>query len=345
MPNRYSLLLWMFTDDGMFGIGEASPPGPGSTDGISGVASLLHDLAPSTLGLHPAVASDVLTTLAPHTAHGDTLRFGLESAMFDLVGREALRPMADLLGGIIDWVPMSANIDFLLPEDAALAAAGAIENGYECVKLSLGARDSDDDVEVVRQVREAIGDDIELRADADEAWTPDRAIEVLKRLEPYHLEFVEQPVMGEDLRGLAKVRQAVPMPIAADEAFHTYEEAEKVIQAEAADVLVVKPSRAGGVRQAKALLELARENGLTGIVASSMESGVGIAVCLHLAASLGKAPASSIASGNFLEHDMLRQPLVPVRGHITVPQKPGLGIDVDQEAVDRYTTGVMGVVR
>ena len=212
------------------------------------------------------------------------------------------------------------------------------------VRVSLGARDSDVDVDLVRQVREAIGDNVALRADADEAWTPERAVEVLKRLEPYNLEFVEQPVMGEDLRGLARVRQAVPMPIAADEAFRTYEEAEKVIAAQAADVLVVKPSRAGGVKQAKAILELAKENGLTGIVASSMESGVGIAVCLHLAASLGEAPASSIASGNLLEHDMLKTALVPVRGHITVPQNPGLGIEVDQEAVDRYTTGVMGVI-
>ena len=344
VPNRYSLLLWMFTDEGTFGIGEASPPGPGSADGIAEVATLLHDLAPSTLGLHPAVASDVLSTLAPHTDHGETLRFGMESAMFDLVGQSALRPVADLLGGVIDWVPMSANIDYLPPEEAARAASDAVLGGYECVKLSLGARDSDVDVEVVRQVREAIGDDVELRADADEAWTPERAIEVLTRLDPYNLEYVEQPVMGEDLGGLAKVRQAVPMPIAADEAFRTYEEAQRVIEAGAADVLVVKPSRAGGVKQAKAILELARENGLVGIVASSMESGVGIAVCLHLAASLGEAPASSIASGNLLEHDMLKTSLVPVRGHITVPQNPGLGIEVDQEAVDRYTTGVMGVI-
>ncbi len=342
--DRFALLLWIHTEDGLVGVGEASPPGPGSSDRIAAIAALLHDLAPSALGLAPSVALDVLTTLAPHSRRGDALRFGLETATLDLLGQSALRPVADLLGGVIDWVPMNAIINFVAPGEAALQATEAVADGYECIKVSLGNIDSDVDVEVVKQVREAIGGDVALRADADESWTPERAISVLQRLEPFNLEYVEQPVMAEDLTGLARVRRTVPMPIAADEAVGTMEDAEKVIAAEAADVLIIKPSRAGGVRTAQAMMELAKSKGHGSVVTSSLETGIGIAAALHLAASLGKAPASGLATGELLEHDLLKNPLVPVRGHITVPQTPGLGVQLDQIEVDRYTTGVMGVI-
>ena len=341
---RYGLLLWLQTDDGLMGVGEASPPGSSSEEGIAGMGQLLHDLAPSALGLSPSLALDLLNALTPHTPEGDVLRFGLETATLDVLGQSEARPIGDLLGGVIDWVPMAADISFVEPEEAAQQAAAAVADGFTCIKLSLGSRFPDFDVEVVRQVREAIGYDVVLRADADEAWSPERAIDALKRLERFNLDFIEQPVMSLDLSGMASVRKAVAMPVAADESVRTIEDAQRVIAAGAADVLVVKPSRAGGIRAAQAIMELAAQHSLRTVVASSMETGVGIAAALHLAACLGEAEASGLGSGRLLEHDLLKHPLVPVRGHITVPQTPGLGIEVDHDAVDRYTTGVMGVI-
>ena len=342
--DRYGLLLWIFTDEGFVGVGDASPVGPSSGDGISEVASLLHDLAPSALGMSPTLAFDVLSSLAPHTTAGSLVRLGLDTATVDLLGQQAIRPVADLLGGVIDWVPMNASLDFLEPDEAAAKAVEAVAGGYSCVKLSLGSRDPDVDVEVVRRVREAIGYDVDLRADGDEIWTAEQAIEVLRRLEPYDLEFVEQPVIAEDLTGMAKIRRSVAIPIAADEAVWTLADAENVVAAAAADVLVVKPTRAAGLREAYAILEFARDNGVGAVVDSSMETGVGIAAALHLAAALGPARACGLGTGLLLEHDMLKNPLVPVRGHITVPQMPGLGVEIDHDAVDHYTTGVMGVI-
>ena len=109
-------------------------------------------------------------------------------------------------------------------------------------------------------------------------------------------------------------------------------------------MLVVKPSRAGGLHNARAIMALARDHGLGSTVTSSLETGVGIAASLHVAASLGKAAVSGLATGAVLEHDLLTNPLVPVRGHITVPQMPGLGVEVDLDAVNYYTTDVAGVV-
>ena len=342
---RYALLLWMQTDDGVMGVGEASPPGSASEDRIADVGRMLHDLAPTAIGLSPSMAFDVLSALTPHTPEGDVLRFGLETAALDLVGQQRERPIEDLLDGVIDWVPMCADISFVEPDEAARQAKQAVDGGYQCVKLSIGSRFADHDVAVVRAVREAIGYDVALRADADEAWSPDRAINTLKLLEPFNLEFVEQPVMNLDIKGMSKVRASVSMPIAADESLSTLEDAQHIVEQGAADVLVVKPTRAGGIRASQAIMALAADNGLRSIIASSMETGVGTAAALHLASCLGEAEASGLNSGRLLESDLLVHPLTPVRGHITVPQTPGLGIEVDRDAVDRYTTGVMGVVR
>ena len=341
---RNALIIWMHMDNGVVGFGEAAPVGPGRRPSIADIASILHELASSALGLHPAIAFDVLSALAPSGGAGDALRFGLETAAFDAMGKNAGRPVTDLLGGVIDWVPMVALLDFLPPEEAAEQAAAAVEAGYECVKASLGARDPSVDIEIIRRVRQAIGPDVALRADADEGWTAERAIYTIERIQPYDLEFVEQPVIAEDLSGLARIRRSTHVPIAADEVISTLSDAERVVAAEAADVLVVKAAKAGGIRHAQAIMAYAAQHGLRSTVSSSLETGVGIAASLHLSTALGKASPASLGTGSRLENDLLAKPLVPVRGHITVPHLPGLGVQLDLDAVDHYTTDVMGVI-
>jgi L-alanine-DL-glutamate epimerase-like enolase superfamily enzyme len=323
-PDRHTLLVWMFTDDGRVGVGEAAPVGPGRPGRVRDVAEVLHDLAPAMLGLSPIL--------------------GLETAVFDLLGQAAVRPITSLLGGTIDWVPVHAIIGFEEPEEAARQAAAAVADGYTCVKLSLGAREAGRDVETVARVREAVGPTVGLRADADERWTTERAIATINALEPYDLEYVEQPVIAEDLAGLARVRRAVSVPIAADEVVRRVEDAQRVIDAEAADVLVVKPAMAGGIRGAREIMALARQHGLGTVVASCLETGIGITAALHIAASFGDAGTAGLASGVVLADDLLATPMVPVRGHLTVPQTPGLGVELDPDAVDRYTSDVMGVI-
>ena len=131
--------------------------------------------------------------------------------------------------------------------------------------------------------------------------------------------------MDRDLTGMARVRRSVGTPIAADEPVTGVAEAQRVIDAGAADVLVVKLAGAGGIRNAQTIMELARTHGLGAVVNCGMETGVGLAAALHAAASLGSASASGLGTATLLEHDLLTIPLAPVRGHITVPQMPGLG--------------------
>ncbi|MET0420644.1 MAG: enolase C-terminal domain-like protein [Acidimicrobiia bacterium] len=170
------------------------------------------------------------------------------------------------------------------------------------------------DVAVLASVREAVGPSVALRIDANGAWDVDTAIEMIERCARYDLELVEQPVASID--DLARVRRAVTVPIAADECIRSIDDARRVRTLDAADVIVVKQQPLGGVRAALDVVDAA---GLPAIVSSMMETSVGIAAGLALAAALPELPyACGLATASSLTRDVTSDPLVPVRGWIAV---------------------------
>jgi O-succinylbenzoate synthase len=179
--------------------------------------------------------------------------------------------------------------------------------GFPAVKVKVG---SPDDVELVAQVRDAIGPRIALRIDANGAWDVDTALELIKRMSRYVLELVEQPVAS--LEDLARVRRAVDVPVAADESVRSLEDARRVRALGAADVIVLKQQPLGGVRTA---LRIAEEAGLPAIVSSMMETSIGIAAGVALAAALPDLDyACGLATLSQIDGDVVRDPLEPDHG-------------------------------
>lgn len=170
------------------------------------------------------------------------------------------------------------------------------------------------DIELVAAVRDAVGPRVALRVDANGAWSVDDALDIIARLSRYDLELVEQPVAT--LEDLARVRRAVAVPIAADECVRTVDDARRLRRLDAADALVVKQQPLGGVRAA---LQVVEEAGVPGIVTSMMETSVGIAAGLALAAALPELPyACGLATAGMHEEDVTSNPLVPTNGVLTV---------------------------
>ncbi len=357
--HRWGLLVLLRTDTGVVGLGEASPVGAGSEAEVRELAATLSQVGPSLLGASPAGARKAIGRLplpgstgsprageisAPR-AQKAALAFGLETAVYDALGKQRGEPVTALLGGRPRPVAVNALIGVESPREAARLAAEAVAQGFSSVKVKLGAAAPRDDEALVRAVREAVGPDVRVRADANEAWSVETAIAVLSRLEQYGLEYVEQPVAAADVVGLAEVRRAVDVPIAVDEALAGLDDARRLLDADTADVFIVKPARAGGLQRAREVMELARQHGVTAVVTSSLETGVGVAAALHLAATGSpEAPASGLATAPLLEHDLLTGPLVPVGGALIVSHAPGLGVELDMAAVARYGIGVQDVV-
>lgn len=215
-----------------------------------------------------------------------------------------------------DTIPVNALVDgpFLVQE----------VRRYPAVKVKV--RDAAG-VALVAAVRDAVGPSVPIRADANGTWDVDLAIEMVTRLARYDVEFVEQPVARID--DLARVRRAVTVPIAADECVRSVDDARALRAADAADLIVLKQQPLGGVRAALQVYEVA---GVPAVVTSMMETSVGIAAGVALAAALPELPyACGLATLGSLPADVTHHPLAPVDGVLAVR-----AVVPDADLLDRY---------
>jgi O-succinylbenzoate synthase len=213
--------------------------------------------------------------------------------------------------GLRPEVEVNALVPAVDPDEAARQAACAVAAGFACVKVKVGRGD---DRSRVAAVRAAIGADIAIRVDANGAWDVDTAVRAIAALAGHDLELVEQPVATLD--DLAVLRRRVPVRIAADECVRDVDDARRLARLDAADAVVLKVQPLGGVRPALEVAEAAR---IPSIVTSMMETSVGLAAGLALAAALPELPfACGLGTATALAADVVADPLVPVGGRLGV---------------------------
>ncbi|MGH9042387.1 MAG: o-succinylbenzoate synthase [Acidimicrobiia bacterium] len=213
-----------------------------------------------------------------------------------------------------DRVPINALVPAVPAQKATVLAAEARAAGIRTVKVKVGADPAGADLDRVAAVREALGSSGRIRIDANAFWDLDDAVPALFRFDKYDIELAEQPV--ETLEDLARLRRRVAVPLAADEAVRSIEDAHRLHRLAAADALVVKTQPLGGVRYA---LAVAEEAGVPVIVSSLYETSVGLAAGLALAGCLPELPfACGLGTAVLLAADVVADPLVPVDGMLVV---------------------------
>jgi O-succinylbenzoate synthase len=189
----------------------------------------------------------------------------------------------------------------------------ALASSCSTIKIKVGDPESD---ARVRAVREALPR-ARIRLDANGSWDEEAALEALSALARYEIEYVEDPVATMD--ALARFRRHSPIPVAAEACVRTVEDAGRLRTLDAADVLVIKPQRIGGVSAALAAAEAA---GIPAVPSSALETSVGLAAVLAVAAGLGNLPyAAGIGTALLLESDLVADPLIPENGGL-VPRRP-----------------------
>jgi o-succinylbenzoate synthase len=218
-----------------------------------------------------------------------------------------------------DTVPVNGLVDDGPVDPGALA-------GFPAVKVKVGRADPRDDLDLVAAVRDAVGPDVALRVDANGAWDFDTAAAVIRRLARYGLELVEQPVAALD--DLARLRRRVDVPLAADECVRSVGDARCLAALQAADVVVLKVQPLGGVPTA---LRVAEAAGVPALVTSMRETSIGIAAGLALAAALPELRYACGLAARMPGGDVVRDPLVPVDGHMRVRR-----VEPDPALLRRY---------
>jgi len=338
-PARLGTIIRVTTDDGRVGLGEAAPLPAFGGGTLDDTLAQVAKLASGIVGRDLDAGLALLDWLDYAEAGISAAACGFDTALLDIKAQAAGLPLAKLLDvRAAAAVPVNATVGAGDISAACRAAGQAAQAGILCVKLKVGVMGTRAaELARIAAVRATLGANVRLRIDANAAWDVPEAIAIIRAAEPYQLELVEQPVA--DLAGMAQVRAASHTPIAADESVGGPEQAAQVIAAGAADVLVIKPMLAGGLRRAGVIIAQAQSAELQTFVTTTIDAGVGVAAALHLAATLPTPLACGLATGTLLASDLLTQPIVVRNGALHIPDQPGLGVCIDERQVALYASG------
>lgn len=331
-------------EDGLEGLGEAAPL-PGRTEPLEPCLATLERVARTLRRDGPPLAEALawLEARIPELGTGAdahrAARSAVATALFDLAARVHGRPLAAWLvdrwrpgGTPAERVPLNATLLLAPIPETAERARRRMAEGFRCLKLKTGG-DAGEERERVRAVREAVGGGVAIRLDANGAWRPDEAARRLEGLAPHGIDYVEQPLSpdppgagSEALLRLAALRRTSPVRLAVDESAADEAGARAVLEAGAADVLVLKPATLGGPDVALRVAERAARAGVEVVVTTALDGAVGRAAALHTAAALGPGVSPcGLATAGFLAAEVAEAEESREGGDLRVPRGPGLG--------------------
>lgn len=336
--DKDTFLVRVTTDTGVEGWAEcAAELDPlYSSEFLAGAEMVLRDqLVPRVLALGDALtATRVLPALAPVKGHF-MAKHVLETAILDAELRTTGQSFATALGAVRDRVPSGVSVGIM---ESIGQMLGDVERylaqGYRRIKLKI---EPGWDIEPVRAVRERFGDELLLQVDANTAYTLADARH-LARLDPFDLLLIEQPLPEDDLRGHAELARIVKTPICLDESIESARDAATAIAMGACSIINIKPARVGGYLEARRIHDVAVANGIAVWCGGMLETGIGRAANLALAALPGFVlPGDTSASDRYFETD-LTAPFVLEDGAIAVPTGPGIGVEILPDVLAEFTT-------
>ena len=335
---QYHVLVKVFTDEGITGYGEAWRIPPGA------VSSLIEEaLKPLLIGENPMHVERLwhlmYRTTWRYGGKGLTLHCisGVEIALWDIIGKYRNLPVYEMLGGLCrDKVKTYASLlSYEKPEDAATVALRRVKDGYTAIKIHLRREATAYVASVVKMVREAVGDDIVIMVDVSGAWNPRQAVAKIKELEPYNIMFVEEPVWPmDDYDGLAYVRENSCIPIAAGEGEYSHYGFRNIIPRRAVDVVQPDVTKSGGLLSCRKVLALTEAWNLQ-LIPHCFCFGPGVAATVHFCLSNMKSEYIEVNAVP-LEASFIKPSLRPENGYLSVPDKPGLGIEIDEAVVESH---------
>ncbi len=355
-PIGVYLLVKLTTDDGWTGLGEAPALKDWGGDHMryygetpASVTAVTRDiLAPSLVGEDPRRIEWIHTLMDQAVKGYPYSKAAIDMALYDVAGKAAGVPAYQLLGGLYqESVSISHSIGLMDMDEAVAEVRRVQAEGIRTIKLK-GGVEPKRDVELLRRVRETLGPDMNLTVDANNGYrSAKEAVQVTKAMEPYNILYMEQPVEGLD--AMAEVTRRVDTPIMADESAWTTWDVLEIIEKKAADIISIYATKPGGLLKAKKVAAIAEAAGFPCNVNGSVEMGVGNAANVHLAASTAAvnlacvipvtvpdAEASGRIAGIYYKDDIVTEPFEFADGAVKVSHRPGLGIELDEEKVERY---------
>jgi L-alanine-DL-glutamate epimerase-like enolase superfamily enzyme len=325
---RPHVIVEVGTAGGARGLGEASPLPEFTGETAQSVLFALNTtyLEPLT-GRDPTDLGTVMADLERVLPGNTSAKAAIDMALHDLAGRLLGVPVSTLLGGARRTaIHLARAVSIGSVAETVAAAERHVAAGIRTIKMKVG-QDPRDDVERVRAVRAAVGDDVRIRIDANQGYDVATAVTVLRKLEDCDLEYIEQPVPRWNHGGMAHVRRATGVRVLADEAVHTPQDALNLIRTEAADLLAIKFVKTGGLVRARQIAAIGEAAGIDCVVISPFETQVGAAAGLHMALALPYGRHSHELTVFATQPEMARTGIQISRDMLVPSPGPGLGVD------------------
>jgi L-alanine-DL-glutamate epimerase-like enolase superfamily enzyme len=329
MTHAQNVFIRIHTDTGFYGVGECSafPMIVGETQDTCLV--MAKEFARLWKGKDALDIPARLQQLHDFTACNSTIKSAFDIALYDVAAKNAGLPLYRFLGGTKRKVESDITIGIADPAEMAQKAGELKRSGATILKIKLG-KDAGSDVERIRQVREAVGEQMKIRVDANQGWSFDGAVFALQNISKYDIEFCEQPMRTWYDDHLPKLKKLSPVKIMADESVFNHHDARKQIESGSCDYINIKFSKSGGINEARKIHDVAAEKGTSCMMGGMLESRIALSAKLHFV----------YASPNIKFYDMdtcmLGHLVDPCVGGVkydsyflNIDDAPGIGADAD----------------
>jgi L-alanine-DL-glutamate epimerase-like enolase superfamily enzyme len=352
MPFRRPFVVWrgvaktkdhaivlVETDEGITGIGEASPflyYAPETQEDV--ISTIDHYISPLLEGKDP-FQIEVIDDLFHKTIDGHHFsKAAVEMALWDIMGKTLGVPLYKLLGGKFhETVPLVAILQSGEPGEMAREAEDWVSKGFQQFKVKIGFG-PEKDVAKVAAVRRAVGDKITIRVDAEESYDLKGSLAVAHRLRDLDIELFSQPIFRHNYHDMAVLRKSIDVPLLLDESIITPEDVLLATRLETGDLINIKVVKSGGILNSKRMAAIAKAAGKDCLVGSMLEMGPGTIFAGHFAISTANVTyASEIVGPLLLTDDILTEPVVINDGALHLPDLPGLGIELDGSKMKMYS--------
>jgi len=328
------------TSDGLVGFGESAPvPWIHGETQLTISAIIKKYFAPIIIGKDPYDLEKIVHELDKILANVPIAKAAIDIALHDILGKILGVPVYILLGGCYrKKIPLVYVLRMEDPDRMVEKAKNAVKMGFTTLKMKVG-EGFQADIERIKSVREAIDSNVKLRIDANQGWSLKDAIKIIKTIEKhgYEIELIEQPIPNWDLEGMSKITSISTIPIAADESVYSPRDALIMVKRHACDIINIKVMKAGGLLNSKKIVYVSEAAGIPNLVGSMITFGIGTIASAHLSAFIKDLRYASEHIGPlYLKDDILEKPVEIERGSLKIPDKPGLGIGVSEEKIERY---------
>ncbi|MFZ7946166.1 mandelate racemase/muconate lactonizing enzyme family protein [Neobacillus sp. 19] len=332
-----AVMVKIETDEGIIGYGEAVPDEHVTGETWEGVFHILKNtIGPVMLGQNPMEIEKIHDLMNNTIYTAPAAKAAIDIACFDIIGKKLRQPVYQLIGGRYhDEFPITHVLSIADPEKMASEAALMVEKGYGSFKMKVGTNVKDD-VERIKAVRAEVGPDIAIRVDVNQGWKNSAVtLSALKQLEDYQIDWIEQPVIADDIDAMVEVKSKTTIPLMIDEGLKGPREMREIIQKRAADKVNIKLMKCGGIYPAVKLAHQAELAGMECQIGSMVESSVGSAAGFHVAFS--KKIITSVELTGPLKFTKDIGDLAYEVPFIRLTDKPGLGVEVNEKILHELT--------